>query len=109
MREEKDVLPPQRIAFLLDNLRGGGAERVVLNIASEFVASGHAIDLLVCEFRGELCNSIPDGVNLIQLDAGGKLAGLWSALSATSGGIPGILSCRGCGGSVPASGSCGER
>jgi glycosyltransferase involved in cell wall biosynthesis len=93
MREEKDVLPTQRIAFLLDNLRGGGAERVVLNIASEFVALGHAVDLLVCEFRGELCNSIPAGVNLIQLDAGGRLAGLWSALSATSGGIPGILSC----------------
>ncbi|NQX89612.1 MAG: glycosyltransferase [Halioglobus sp.] len=103
MREEKYVLPPQRFAFLLDNLRGGGAERVVLNIASEFVALGHTVDLLVCEFRGELCNSIPEGVNLIQLEASGRLFGLWSAVSATSGGIPGIISCLKSAHKVPAS------
>lgn len=81
------VPPPadaQRIAFLLDNLNGGGAERVVLGMASGFAALGYTVDLLVCELQGELCGSVPPGVNLIVLEAEGKLAGLRAAVRRTN-------------------------
>jgi glycosyltransferase involved in cell wall biosynthesis len=75
-----DQASPQRVAFLLDNLNGGGAERVVLAMASGFAALGYAVDLLVCELQGELCGSVPPGVNLIVLQPVGKLAGLCTAI-----------------------------
>jgi glycosyltransferase involved in cell wall biosynthesis len=71
---------PHHIAFLLDNLRGGGAERVVLAIAAGFAERGYAVDLLVCERRGELRDQIPDRVNLVELAPGSAVGGLWRAL-----------------------------
>jgi glycosyltransferase involved in cell wall biosynthesis len=71
---------PQRVAFLLDNLSGGGAERVVLGMASGFSALGYEVDLLVCEMQGELCGSIPPEVNLVVLQPVGKMAGLVTAI-----------------------------
>lgn len=71
---------PQRVGFLLDNLSGGGAERVVLAMASGFSALGYEVDLLVCELHGELCGSIPPGVNLVALQPAGKVAGLVTAI-----------------------------
>ncbi|NND66715.1 MAG: glycosyltransferase [Halioglobus sp.] len=58
---------PKRVAFLLDNLRGGGAERVVLSLAAGFKARDYAVDLLVCELRGELAAQLPAGVNVVEL------------------------------------------
>ena len=71
---------PQRVAFLLDNLNGGGAERVVLAMASGFSALGYEVDLLVCELKGELCGSVPPEVNLVVMEPAGKLAGLVDAV-----------------------------
>jgi hypothetical protein len=36
---------PARIAFLLDNLSGGGAEKVVLNLAAGLARLGHPVVL----------------------------------------------------------------
>jgi glycosyltransferase involved in cell wall biosynthesis len=80
--------PRRRVAFLLDNLNGGGAERVVLGMASGFCALGYDVDLLVCELQGELCGSVPPGVNLIVLQPVGKIAGLRSAIR--RGGLRGL-------------------
>ncbi len=82
---------PQRVAFLLDNLSGGGAERVVLEMASGFVQLGYKVDLLVCELQGELCGNVPPGVNLIVLEPAGKLAGLGTAVRRLSFLVPFIL------------------
>jgi glycosyltransferase involved in cell wall biosynthesis len=83
---------PQRVAFLLDNLNGGGAERVVLDTASGFAALGYDVDLLVCELHGELCGSVPEGVNLVVLEPVGKLAGLFAAMRRAGWeGLGGIL------------------
>lgn len=35
------------IAILLPDLRGGGAERVNINLANEFVARGFSVDMLL--------------------------------------------------------------
>lgn len=56
-----------RIAFLIPNLAGGGAERVALTLARAFADRGHDVDLLVMEKRGELAGQVPDNVRLVEL------------------------------------------
>lgn len=43
-----------RLALLLPNLGGGGAERVQLELARAFLAAGHDVELLVTQAEGEL-------------------------------------------------------
>ena len=59
--------PRYRLAFLLDSLEGGGVQRMTLATARCCRERGHAVDLLVCEARGRLRGSIPDGVRLVEL------------------------------------------
>ena len=73
---------PARISFLLDNLTGGGAEKVILNLASGFMRLGHPVDILVCKMEGVLCNSIPAGVNLVPLEASSPNLGFLCAMRA---------------------------
>ena len=73
---------PARISFLLDNLTGGGAEKVILNLAHGFAKLGYQVDILVCKVEGVLCNSIPAGVNLVPLKPVSSLRGLLCALRA---------------------------
>ena len=44
----------KRIAFLLPNLGGGGAERLSLTLAHEFARSGHAPEFVLMQAEGEL-------------------------------------------------------
>jgi glycosyltransferase involved in cell wall biosynthesis len=90
---EHDKGLPERVAFLLDNLNGGGAERVILDIAEGFSALGYDVDLLVCEARGVLLDSIPTSINLVVLNPTNQLSGLWAALGASGSGLSAILSC----------------
>lgn len=73
---------PARICFLLDNLTGGGAEKVILNLASGFTKLGHPVDILVCKMEGVLCNSIPAGVNLVPLKFSSPNLGFLCAMRA---------------------------
>ncbi len=82
---------PLRIAFLLDNLSGGGAEKVILNLAAGFARLGHPVDLLVCKAEGVLQNYIPAGVNLIPLRPVSSARGTVSALFADPAGYREIL------------------
>jgi len=82
---------PLRIAFLLDNLSGGGAEKVVLNLAAGFARLGHRVDLLVCKAEGVLRNYIPAGVNLIPLRPVNSVRGTLAALLADPAGYREIL------------------
>lgn len=61
--------PAGRLAFLLPNMRGGGAERVALGLMADFVARGHLVDLLVMAADGELMPLLPPGVRVIPLQA----------------------------------------
>lgn len=63
----------KRVAFFIGTLAGGGAERVVINLTGEFVRYGIETDLLVTKFKGPLATSVPDGVNVIELEKSGKL------------------------------------
>jgi len=51
-----------RISFLLPDLRGGGAQHMVINMANEFSTRGHEITLLIIEDAGPYKHKIKDGV-----------------------------------------------
>lgn len=76
------AVQPARISFLLDNLAGGGAERVMLNLATGFARLGHPVDVLVCKMEGSLCDKIPKDVNVVQLKASSSRLGILYALVA---------------------------
>lgn len=82
---------PERITFLLDNLSGGGAEKVILNLAAGFARQGHPVDLLVCKVEGVLRNYIPAGVNLVPLRPVSSARGAVAALAADPAGCREIL------------------
>ena len=72
----------RRVAFLLDNLAGGGAEKVMLNLAHGMAGLGHPVDLLVCKMEGALRDKIPENVNLVHLKASTSHLGILCALVA---------------------------
>ena len=75
------------VAFLLDNLAGGGAEQVLLNLAGEFVRRGHPVALLVCSEEGALREKVPVGVSLVVLPAGSPFLSLLRCISADPGSL----------------------
>ncbi len=52
------------IAFALTSLNGGGAERVMLNLATLLIELGHRADLMIPRFAGDYQNSIPRGMRV---------------------------------------------
>jgi glycosyltransferase involved in cell wall biosynthesis len=63
-----------RIAFLLDNMEGGGVQRMTLALAGEFARHGYGSDVLVCRNEGELLPIVPTSVRLLDLGTGSALA-----------------------------------
>lgn len=55
------------IAILLPDLRGGGAERVNIDLAREFIRQGHTVDFVLMQARGELLDLVPDGARVVDL------------------------------------------
>lgn len=63
-------LPEQhRIAFVAPSMRGGGAERVMLDLASGFSNLGFPIDLVLVKAEGPYLQFVPDNVNVVDLDS----------------------------------------
>lgn len=61
----------KRIAILLPDLGGGGAERINLELAREFVDMGYAVDFVLLQKRGELLDEVPRGAAVFGLDTAG--------------------------------------
>lgn len=57
-----------KILFFLPNLEGGGAQRVVLNLAEAFAAKEYEVTLVVAIPSGSLLNAVPTTVKLIHLN-----------------------------------------
>lgn len=51
-----------RIAFVVTNLAGGGAEKAVLKLAAGLSARGHAVEVVLLEDRVE--HAVPEGIRL---------------------------------------------
>ena len=60
---------PGQIAFFLPTLRGGGAERVTVNLVQGITERGHAVDVVVRDATGPFLDQLPPSVRLINLDA----------------------------------------
>lgn len=56
-----------RVTFLLPDLRGGGAERVAVNLANHFVQSGYAVDVVLLSATGEFMEDLRPEINVVDL------------------------------------------
>ena len=56
------------LSIFIPSMAGGGAERVALTLAQDWLQRGHRVDLVVMEKGGELEGLVPDGVRLIALN-----------------------------------------
>ncbi len=56
-----------KLALLLPNLYGGGAERVMLNLASSFAERGLNVDLVLVRAEGPYLSQLPPQVRLVSL------------------------------------------
>lgn len=59
----------RRIAFFLPDLRGGGAERVAVNLVAPLRARGFEIDFVLASAEGELLALLPPDVTVVNLKA----------------------------------------
>ncbi|MGC9418252.1 MAG: glycosyltransferase [Rhodovulum sp.] len=55
------------ISILLPDLRGGGAERVNIDLAHEFVRAGHAVEFVLMQARGELLGEVQTSFSVVNL------------------------------------------
>jgi glycosyltransferase involved in cell wall biosynthesis len=67
----------KRLALLLPDMRGGGAERVALRLVEDFAAAGHSVDLVLMQARGELLERVPAQVRVVDLKAARIRDALW--------------------------------
>jgi glycosyltransferase involved in cell wall biosynthesis len=58
------------ISILLPDLRGGGAERVALNLANSFVRRGQSVDMVLLSATGEFLPELDPRVRVIDLNVG---------------------------------------
>jgi glycosyltransferase involved in cell wall biosynthesis len=65
---------PKHVALFPGSLAGGGAERVVLDLATEFLKRGCAVDLVLSLRRGALVSEIPDSVHVVELGTAGLIS-----------------------------------
>ena len=67
-----------RIGIIIYSLSGGGAERMSLNLASEFLAAGHAVDFVLANDEGELMDQVPAMSGVYVAPSGGAKS--WRAV-----------------------------
>ncbi|MGH7509228.1 MAG: glycosyltransferase [Gemmatimonadales bacterium] len=67
---------PRPIAFFLPSLCGGGAERVIVNLAHGITERGFPVDLVVAAAEGPLLEQLQPAVRLVDLRAGRALRSL---------------------------------
>lgn len=59
----------KKIAFLLPNFTGGGAERVAVNLANNFVSKGFNVDIVLCSAHGDLLSQLNRHINVVDLSS----------------------------------------
>lgn len=66
-----------RIAFLLPDMRGGGAERVALTLIEGILDRGHEVDLVLFQARGALMQLLPREVTVVDLAVDRMRKAIW--------------------------------
>ena len=59
----------KHLAIYLPSLRGGGAERMMVNLAQGFVERGYAVDLVLAQAEGPYLELVPETVRVVDLKA----------------------------------------
>lgn len=67
---------PRKISLFLPSLAGGGAERVFVELANEFRARDHGVDLVLASARGPYLAELDPDVRVIDLQSSGVLRSL---------------------------------
>jgi glycosyltransferase involved in cell wall biosynthesis len=57
----------EKISFFIPSLRGGGAERVFVNLANEFSKRGFNVDLVLAQKEGQYLSDVSEKVNVVDL------------------------------------------
>lgn len=56
----------QKISILIPDLRGGGAERVAINLANGFINRGYLVDIILLSTTGEFLNDLDPAIRLVE-------------------------------------------
>ena len=56
-----------RLSLFLPDLRGGGAERVAVNLANSFIQRGYAVDMVLLSAEGVFMSDLHPKVNVVDL------------------------------------------
>lgn len=56
-----------KIVFILPDLRAGGAEKVCINLATDWISRGHSITFVLMNKKGEYLKNISDKIEIISL------------------------------------------
>ena len=64
---KNDFSENKKISLFIPSLRGGGAERMMVNLANEFSRRGIATDLVLAQKEGEYFSEVKEGVNIVDL------------------------------------------
>ena len=56
-----------KIVFILPDLRAGGAEKVCINLATNWIARGHSITFILMNKEGEYLKNISKEIKIISL------------------------------------------
>lgn len=67
---------PKRIALFVPSLRGGGAERVMVNLAVKFCERSLPVDLVLLSANGPYLAGLPSELRIVNLQSGRLLTGL---------------------------------
>lgn len=62
------------LVIYLPTLASGGAERLHLILAPEFIAAGYDVTFLLHQYKGSYSGSVPEGVRVVSLDCPRTLA-----------------------------------
>ncbi|MCP5042273.1 MAG: glycosyltransferase [bacterium] len=60
----------------MPSLQGGGAERVVLDLADRFRMAGHEVEVVVGRRKGDYAKDLPEGLSVVELGSRGWLGRL---------------------------------
>lgn len=55
------------LSIFLPDLRGGGAERVAVNLANSFIQRGYAVDMVLLSAEGDFLSDLHSKVNVVDL------------------------------------------